>query len=379
MHLYRQTFMYGFAIFSMFFGSGNLVFPLQIGIESGNYWILGFIGLFITGIILPFLGLFVIKIHRGSYEMFFAEAGFIARFILPLFTLSLLGSFGVVPRCITVSYGGINNLIPEIPIIYFSLIFCISCYIICLKDHFMISLLGKWMTPILLASLFILIIIGIINAPPILSANEDPLNAFKDGFLRGYQTMDLFAAFFFSALIFQQIQESLPGIRNTKDILKAALKPSIIGITLLSIIYLGFVFLGAHYQSIITTKAPELILPEIATYIIGTKAALLIAITVIISCITTAVALNNIYARYLCKLLIIKNKHFPWMLLVTTTISFLISLLDFQGIAAFLSPALKISYPSLILLTILSILLRGYKKLKMMIFYGVILIMISWS
>jgi LIVCS family branched-chain amino acid:cation transporter len=368
--------MYGFAIFSMFFGSGNLVFPLQIGIESGNYWVLGFLGLFITGIILPFLGLFVIKIHRGSYESFFSEARLIARFIVPLFTLSLLGSFGVVPRCITVAYGGMGYVLPKVPLIYFSLIFCIISFIICLKDHFMVSILGKWMTPILLISLFILIGLGIINAPSISSVDIAPLEAFRDGFLRGYQTMDLFAAFFFSSLIFKQIQESMPGVTNTQDILRAALKPSIIGITLLSIIYLGFVFLGAHYQSIIINQAPELILTEIAAYIIGEKAALLIGITVVISCITTAVALNNIYARYLCKLLTIKNKCFPLVLLVTTTISFLVSLLDFQGIAAFLSPALKISYPSLILLTILSILLRGHKSLKMAVFYGIILIML---
>lgn len=71
MKRYAHTFIYGFAIFSMFFGSGNLVFPLQIGQYSAQYWLLGFLGLFITGILLPFLGLFVIKLHRGSYNAFF--------------------------------------------------------------------------------------------------------------------------------------------------------------------------------------------------------------------------------------------------------------------------------------------------------------------
>ena len=69
-----QLLIYGFTMFSMFFGSGNLVFPLQIGFESGHFWIYGFWGLFLTGIVLPFLGLLVIKKYKGSYDLFFAEA-----------------------------------------------------------------------------------------------------------------------------------------------------------------------------------------------------------------------------------------------------------------------------------------------------------------
>ncbi len=78
--------MYGFAIFAMFFGSGNLVFPLQIGQIAGSHWFIAFIGLLITGILLPFLGLFVIKLHRGNIHAFFNEAGPVAGIILPLFT-----------------------------------------------------------------------------------------------------------------------------------------------------------------------------------------------------------------------------------------------------------------------------------------------------
>src|ERR1700733_10819483 len=96
---------FGFAIFAMFFGSGNLVFPLQIGQVAGSNWISGFAGLLLTGIFLPLSGLFVIKLYGGNYLAFFGEAGKFAKILLPLVMLSLLGSFGVVPRCITVAYG----------------------------------------------------------------------------------------------------------------------------------------------------------------------------------------------------------------------------------------------------------------------------------
>ena len=91
MQQHKHTLTYGFAIFAMFFGSGNLVFPIQIGQSSGQHWLAGFLGLCITGIILPFLGLYVIKLYNGSYKLFFGEAGKYAKIALPFFTLSLLG------------------------------------------------------------------------------------------------------------------------------------------------------------------------------------------------------------------------------------------------------------------------------------------------
>ena len=114
MHTYRFICIYGFALFAMFFGSGNLVFPIKIGQLASQHWLWGFAGLFITGIILPFLGLLVVKLYNGSYLKFFAEGGFFAKRVLPLFTLSLLGSFGVVPRCITVAHAGMSYITPDL-------------------------------------------------------------------------------------------------------------------------------------------------------------------------------------------------------------------------------------------------------------------------
>lgn len=375
MKQYKLIFVYGFAIFAMFFGSGNLVFPLQIGQIAGNNWLIGFVGLFLTGIALPFLGLFVIKLHKGSYLSFFEEAGKFASIILPLFMLSLLGAFGVVPRCITVAHGGMNYLFQDLPLSVFSFLFCALTYLMCLKDHIMVNLLGKWMSPLLLLTLGILIVVGIVYAPEI-NTSVEPTTALSSGFLTGYQTMDLFAAFFFSALIFSQIQAILPKTNDYRVILKAALKPSIAGASMLAVVYLGFVFLGAHYGDMIRNIAPELMLPTIATHTLGSSAALIIAVAILFSCLTTAVALNNIYARYIVDTLKLKATYFPWVLLGTTSISFLISLLDFKGIAGFLAPILEISYPGLIVLTIISIFIRDHKRVKIIAFYTITLAMI---
>jgi LIVCS family branched-chain amino acid:cation transporter len=368
MQQYKSIFIYGFAIFAMFFGSGNLVFPIQIGQAAGEHWLSGFGGLLLTGIFLPLLGLFVIKLFQGNYNAFFGGAGKIAGVVLPLIMLSLLGSFGVVPRCITVAYGSLSYLMPQIKLIPFSLVFCITTFFFCLNDKVMIKILGKWMSPILLISLVIMIVIAAIKAP-LTTTTVSTSVAFMDGFTTGYQTMDLFAAFFFSALIFNQIQQQMPGATN-REILLFAIKPSILGATLLALIYFGFVFLGSHYSSLLTDTAPELMLPSIAAKSMGNYATLFIGIAMFFSCLTTAVALNNLYARYLCSTLKVGDDKFYLFLIGTTALSFVISLLDFKGIAAFLAPILEVTYPGVIALTIMTILLKERHHLKKAVFYA---------
>ena len=424
--MYRNKLIltYAFALFAMFFGSGNLVFPIQIGQAAGQHWILGFCGLFITGIALPFLGLFVVKLHKGSYTNFFGEAGGLAKLVLPLFILSLLGSFGVVPRCITVAHGGLSYLIPDIPFSIFNAVFCLATFIFCIKDERMISAIGKWMSPTLIITLVVLIGFGIISANSSqfyegnfskqqnkysndlenwnvkqevsersinqvrehansLKFYEDNFSkqqsseAFAGGFFTGYQTMDLFAAFFFSSLIFLQIKKSMNSKVGEREIIKFSIKSSVLGAILLSLVYLGLVFLGAHFANIIENIEPEFMLSAIAKHILGAKAALFIGISILLSCLTTAVALNNIYARYLCSLFRVKTNRYPFILAATTILSYLVSLFDFQGIAAFLTPLLELSYPSIIALTVLSTLNQNkWYKLKMLTFYGILVIMI---
>ena len=112
-------------------------------------------------------------------------------------------------------------------------------------------------------------------------------------------------------------------------------------------------------------------LPTIAKHIMGESASLFIGIAMLFSCFTTAVALNNIYARYLHKLFRLPENSFPMILFGTTSIAFLISLLDFKGIAAFLAPALEISYPGIIALTLLGIMTSQWLRLKKYVFYGI--------
>jgi LIVCS family branched-chain amino acid:cation transporter len=112
-------------------------------------------------------------------------------------------------------------------------------------------------------------------------------------------------------------------------------------------------------------------------HILGEKAAFLIGVIMMFSCLTTAVALNNIYARYLCTTMKVANSKFKTMLLLTTLTSFVISLLDFRGIAKILAPLLEISYPGIIALTLICIFRPKGKKMKIIGFYGMLVFMLA--
>ncbi|MDR1435067.1 MAG: branched-chain amino acid transport system II carrier protein [Puniceicoccales bacterium] len=369
-------FTYGFALFGMFFGAGNLVFPLKIGQIAGENWLCGFLGLAVTGVILPFLGLFVIKLQKGNYHLFFGGAGDLVKLFLPLFSLSLMAAFGGMPRCITVAYGGLSHAIPELSINIFSLIFCAVAFFVCLKEQRIIHMLGKWMTPILLVFFVTLIALGMIHHGKLEEVATVPGELFLSGLVTGYQTMDLLAAFFFSALIFTQIRKTIPAETSDGDAIKIAIKSSILAAFLLMVVYAGMTFLGASFSNLIKEVKPASMLVTISKHVLGNYAALFVSVAIIIACFTTVVALNNIYAQYLCSLFKLKQNKFEFVLLATTTIAFVVSLFDFDGIAKFLLPILEVSYPSLIALTVVSLFSKKQSKLKITLFYGMLLVVL---
>lgn len=117
-------------------------------------------------------------------------------------------------------------------------------------------------------------------------------------------------------------------------------------------------------------------LTTVANYTMGNGATLFMELTIMLACFTTIVALNSIYAQFLHSLLKLENNKFKYVLFSTTATSFVISLLDFNGIARFLVPILDALYPSTIVLTIVNIFTREHRQLKMILFYGTLVAVI---
>ncbi|MEM9737691.1 MAG: branched-chain amino acid transport system II carrier protein [Bacteroidota bacterium] len=365
----KKSLLYGLSLFAMFFGSGNLIYPIQVGIHAVQNWYWGYLGFLTTGVLLPYLGLYAMTLYQGSYHKFFGQVGKIAQTGIPLVTLSLLGSFGVMARCITVAYEGFRVINNRVPIGLFNLLFTALAFLFSIRGKIMFQIVGKWLTPTLLFFIVILLAWGMRALPSeSLAVVATPQKSFQTGFIKGYNTMDLVASFFVTVLLFKEITlSSTTREKWSKE--QYIMRAGLIGITLLALVYLGLTYLGASYSHAVGTLPPAQLLPVLARYIIGKRGGVLIAIIIILSCLTTTVALGKIYTQYLVDLLPMIRNHTTLVLLTVNLVAYLFSCLGFSGITKLLIPTLQIIYPALITLTILSLLVKNKKWLKIVFFY----------
>lgn len=345
----------GFAMFSMFFGSGNLVFPLAAGRLAEGHFVLAALGFLATAVLVPFLGVFAMFLYRGQTQSFFSSLGKGATFWFPLFALSIMGPFGVLARCVTVAHGIFCLLIPGISLPVFSLGMCAMIFFITLNKSKIVSTLGNYLTPFLLLSLGAIIVLGLWYGSMPTATSFTEWSSFKTGFFQGYQTMDLLAAFFFSTFILQHLEEKAGHIYDQSTLIKVFFRSSLIGATLLSLTYVALVALGTVYGNTLTDVPPEQMLGVIAESALGPYAAPVLCVAVILACFTTAIVLTVLFADFV-KQEVFKNKLPNYgSLLLTLLIAFVVSTFEFAGIARFLGPVLELIYPALITLTVISI------------------------
>ena len=66
----KDIFVLGFAMFAIFFGAGNLIFPPSIGISTGEDVVWGIAGMTLTGIIFPMLAMYaVVNMGTDFYDL----------------------------------------------------------------------------------------------------------------------------------------------------------------------------------------------------------------------------------------------------------------------------------------------------------------------
>lgn len=346
----------GFAMFSMFFGSGNLVYPLFIGSQTVDKYPYAILGLIVTAIIVPFLGLLGIILYNGSRSCFFANLGRKPAFILTFAMLSLMGPFGVMPRCITVSYGGFQLLWPELSFWVFSILFCALTGALIWSHHGIVNLIGRVLTPFLIIGVATIIIAGLFFSHAPSSTTLSRSNALGIGLFEGYQMMDLLAAFFFASTTVQYLKKRLPANVSPKELARESLEACFIGAGLLALIYIGFVTLGACYSNELRAIPMHSMLVYVADQTLGHAAAKPIAcLTIFLACLTTATILVTLFAEFLNQE--ISRGRLSWIqsVLVTLAICFFVSLFGFDLLRKWIGFALEIAYPALIALTVANI------------------------
>jgi len=352
----------GLALFSMFFGAGNLIWPIILGEQSGDKSLFALLGLVITGVSLPFLGLIAMMLFDGDNKSFFARIGKLPCLFLLFIIQALIGPFGAVPRIIALSYGTLKSYLPEgTSLLSFSILFSVIVLFFTLRKNRIIELLGTLLTPILLLSLGALFAFGLPYAPEAKSLALSTNDAFTSGLKVGYNTLDLIASFLFAPMVLAHFTGG-DRSQDKKAACKKMLQASSLAAFLLGIIYLGLIYLSAHYAPVLGKGLlPEEKLREIALLILGPKGALVASVAVVLACLTTAIPLIAISSDYIRQDLL-KNRGGSFApLFIALAISALIANLGFMGIAHFLSPILQILCPGLIVLSVLNILHKLYE------------------
>lgn len=345
----------GFALFAMFFGSGNLVFPLLVGTQSQGHFLASSLGIILTGVLVPFMGVLAILLYKGNTSEFLGTMGRPAKFWFPLIALSLMGPFGVLARCITVAHGSFALLFPECSLIAFSIVFCVVIFLLTANKNRIIPLLGTALTPFLLLALLAITLAGISFGQMPLVTDHHPWPAFLDGALQGYQTMDLLAAFFFSTFIIQHLSKKFCVETEHRSLVTVFIKSSLLGGGLLSLVYCGLVYLGAAFAQQLNHTAPQAMLGVVAQNTLGIFSAPIVCVAVVLACFTTAVVLASLFADFFRQEVCSDKINIPFSLIITLCIAFCVSTLEFSGIAAFLAPILETLYPALIVLTVVNI------------------------
>lgn len=312
------------------------------------------LGLLVTAVLVPFLGLVSIILFDGNYRTYFERLGKLPALFLIAAILMLIGPFGVVPRCITVAYGGFSLIFPSLSITPFSFLFCLTIVALIWSKNRIVDIIGLFLTPFKLGGIVILILFGLWYGEQPIVGEMSSGASFKNAFFTGYQMFDLMAAFFFSSTIVYYLRNHLSAGEGPKTLIKMSIGASLIGAFLLSLVYIGFVMLGAKYAPHLQDTHPEQLLVAIGGHTLGYFAKPIIAVVLAVGCLATAVILSTLFADFLVQDVTKEKLKRPYAIVITMAITFVVSLLGFQKLMVILGYILDVAYPALIALAIMN-------------------------
>ncbi|MBO5658858.1 MAG: branched-chain amino acid transport system II carrier protein [Duodenibacillus sp.] len=357
----------GLMLFALFFGAGNLIFPASMGQAAGeNVWwaVLGFC---VTGVGMPLLSIMAMG-YSGCNDLEEA-AGRVHPLYGLLFTIVVYMSIGpcfAAPRTGTVAYeiavrpflgsDATGGAMTVFLIVFFAVAFWLAATPSKLVDR-----IGKILTPALVATIAILVVksvmtpLGEIQAAG--TAYTTPLVATVQGVIDGYNTLDAIAGFVFAILVVSFIKDT--GIVEPKQVMMQVYKSGFVAVVLLGIIYVFIAKIGAESVQAIGMKdtgAP--ILTESARLLLGNFGAVVLAVIVLLACLTTAIGLISCCATYFRKL-VGRGSYVAWCA-AFSIMSLLVGMFGLKTIIVSTIPVLMFIYPLSVVLIVLLFLDKFY-------------------
>ncbi|EEA85181.1 branched-chain amino acid transport system II carrier protein [Peptacetobacter hiranonis] len=351
---FKDVIVFGFALFAMFFGAGNLIFPPYLGIITGPEWLTAFGGFTFADAGLALLAVMATAKYDGDVIALFRRAGGKLAIVLGCADILCIGPFLAIPRTGATTYEmGIMPLLGDaIPIAVFAAIFFILTYILTIKPSKVVDIVGRVLTPALLIALAVIIVKGVIS--PLGPIVEEPMiqGVVGEGIAQGYQTMDAFAAIALASVLIVSLNEK--GYNTVSDKLKAIMKSGVLACVGLALVYGGLCFLGATVSTMYGVDAQQSqVIVNITEGLLGQTGKVILAVCVALACLTTSIGLTSATGQFFEKLSGGKLKY-KTVVLAVCIFSACMASIGVGGIIKVASPVLSIVYPPTIVLVILA-------------------------
>lgn len=351
-HSRKDVFVIGFALFSMFFGAGNVIFPPYLGLSCGRQWFLGFACYYLADIGLALAALFAV-LRSGSPEHMTRRIGKVPSTLLMSAIILCIGPMLAIPRTAATTYEmSLAPLVSGFSPVLFSVLFFAVILLLCLRESAVVDIVGKVLTPVLLLGLLILIVKGVLD--PIGPVPDQVLvdNVPVTGIEAGYQTMDVLAAAVFGIIILQSARDK--GYPDPKDQARVVAGAGIVAGSALLVVYLGLTYLGVTTSRFFDLSVLRTFLVvSIVRNLMGNAGIILFSIVVALACITTAVALVSSAASYFSKLSGGRLRY-TWLVIAICLFSAAAANLGLDQIVSIAAPILSIVYPPTLVLICLS-------------------------
>ena len=352
----------GMMLFALFFGAGNLIFPAALGQQAGSNVGWALFGFVLTGVGLPLLG--VAAMGYSSCKDVEELASRVHPIYGLLYTISLYLSIGpmfATPRTGTVAYeiaikpfteGLSMNMEP----IFLALFFGVSLWL-SISPHKLVNRIGNILTPALLLVILLLIIksfmtplVGYAVPQP---AYGDAPTAVLQGFLDGYNTMDALASVVFAILVIDFVR--LSGATSHAVVTKTVMEVGAIAVALLGIVYVFIANIGAtsvERFGLFDTGAP--VLSVSANYLFGGFGQIILAIIVLLACLSTSIGLITSCGTYFHKLT--PKISYKLYVVIFSVAAFGLSMFGLKTIISAAIPVLMLLYPLTIVIVLLALL-----------------------
>lgn len=349
----------GLMTFALFLGAGNIIFPPMLGHMAGDQLIPAILGFLLTGVGLPLLGVIACAKVGGGLDKLTSLFPKKVALVFSVILFAAIGPLFASPRTAVVSYElGLLPFIGEAStasLIGFSAVFFSVVLYLALFPGKLLDAIGKYITP-MLVTVLVLIALGVVFFPqgPVgIAAPELAEGAFFNGFREGYQTMDTLGALVFGVVIINAINSR--GVTDKKRVARYALIAGVIASVGLSVVYLALGYMGAtSHELVANPENGAQIISLFVDAVFGSWGKVLLAATVIIACLTTAVGLMSACGSFFSK--IFPALGYKFWVIACTLVSAMIANVGLNALLAITIPALLIIYPIAIALIVVTLL-----------------------